>query len=108
MPILVQMVAVMITRDAQTILPRDVPAHELPVLHAVFGEDNVQLQEGVNPGAVELDPANEAERLAGKYGTDALERTHGKNFAGAIVRACKEAEAKPEPEAKPEAKAPKK
>lgn len=85
---LISLVAVMITRDAMTILPRDLPEHELPVVQAVFGEDNVQVLGPVEDQTVTLDSSLEAERLAGKYGTDALEKAYGTNFKGAIAKAC--------------------
>ncbi|MGC4395998.1 hypothetical protein [Hydrogenophaga sp. T2] len=85
---LIPLVALMITRDPMTILPREVPEHELPIVQAVFGEDNVEVQGAVEGASVELDPSQEAERLAGKYGTDALEKAYGANFKGAITKAC--------------------
>lgn len=84
-------VAISITRDAMTILPAVVPAHELPVVQAVFGEDNVeQVREA---GEVELDAAIEAERLVSKYGQGALESAFGTNFKTAIAKAIGEAAA---------------
>lgn len=92
--ILVSTVALSITRDAMTILPATLPAHELPITQAIFGEDNVQVLD--QPGAaVELEPSEEAERLERKYGTGALVEAYGANYKGAITRACKDAEVKP-------------
>lgn len=85
---LIPLVAVMITRDAMTILPRELPEHELPVAQAVFGEDNVEVLGPVDDEAVKLDPATEAERLAGKYGPDAVEKAYGTNFKSAVAKAC--------------------
>lgn len=86
-------VALTITRDAMTVLPAVVPAHEVDIVKAVFGDDNVLVHDTAQEPR-ELDPATEAERLVAKYGPDALEKTHGKNFAGAVARACKDAEVK--------------
>ncbi len=85
---LIPLVAVVITRDPMTILPREFPEHELPVAQAIFGEDNVEVLGPVDGETVALDPASEAERLAGKYGTDALEKAYGVNYKGAIAKAC--------------------
>ncbi|MBX3610389.1 MAG: hypothetical protein KF871_10895 [Hydrogenophaga sp.] len=85
---LIPLVAVLITRDAMTILPRDLPEHELPIAQAVFGEDNVEVKGPVDGETVKLDVTQEADRLAGKYGADALEKAYGTNFKGAITKAC--------------------
>ena len=83
--------ALLITRDAMTILPSEVPEHEVPVAQAVFGEDNVEVQGVDESRVVTLDSSLEAERLAGKYGADALEKAYGTNFKGAIAKACEAA-----------------
>lgn len=85
--ILVSTVAMLVTRDAMTILPVTVPAHELEIQKAVFGEDNVEVRDiKTSPTVVTLE--DEAERLVGKYGGQAVEDAFGKNFKGAIAKAA--------------------
>lgn len=92
----VQTVTVMVTRDPMTILPATVPVHELPIMQAVFGEDNVNPVDSAKPGVVELDVDGEATRLENKYGPEALEKAHGRNYKTGISRALAEAKAKTE------------
>ncbi len=89
MNMLIPVVALIITRDPMTILPREVPEHEVAVTQAVFGEDNVEVVGKVEGAAVELDSALEAERLVQKYGQEAVEKAYGANFKGAIDKECK-------------------
>lgn len=84
--ILVAAVAVMISRDAMTNLPGIVPAHEVDIQKAVFGEDNVALLDSQPTDIFTIDPSQEAERLAQKYGGEAMEKAHGVNFKSAIAR----------------------
>ena len=84
--ILVAAVAVMIARDAMTNLPVTVPEHEVDIQKAVFGKDNVQLLDEQPDTIFTIDPSQEAERLAAKYGGEAMEKAHGTNFEGAIAR----------------------
>lgn len=86
-PILVALVALTITRDAMTKLPTTVAAHEVEVVKIVFGEDNVVVN-NERAGTIEVDPDHEGERLAGKYGQDAVQRAHGENFKGKVAQAC--------------------
>lgn len=90
MNLLIAMVALTITRDPMTILPREVPAHEVPVAQAVFGEDNVEVHGPVDGQRVELDVTMEPDRLVAKYGQGAVEAAFGVNFKTAITKACKE------------------
>lgn len=87
-------VAVEIERDNMTILPREFPAHELPIAQGIFGEENVRVIEGAKPEPVELDPEGEVGRLEQKYGTGALEKAYGVNFKSGIAKAMKDAEVK--------------
>ncbi len=91
MNLLIAMVAITVTRDPMTILPREVPAHEVPIAQAVFGEDNVEVHGPVEGQSVELEIDNEPDRLIQKYGQGAVEAAYGVNFKGAIAKACKEA-----------------
>lgn len=84
--ILVAAVAVMISRDAMTNLPGIVPAHEVDIQKAVFGEDNVALLDSQPTDIFTIDPSQEAERLAQKYGGEAMEKAHGVNFKSAIAK----------------------
>lgn len=89
--ILVATIALMVTRDAMTILPTTVPKHEVDVQRAIFGRENVQVlddQSGAVPVEVELE--TEAERLEAKYGGGALEKAFGTNYQFAIAKAAKE------------------
>lgn len=89
--ILVATAAVMITRDPMTILPATVPKHELPILHAIFGEDNVQeLDDQSDAQPMEVDTEGEVTRLENKYGPGKLEDTHGKGYKSEIARAMKD------------------
>lgn len=79
--------SLLITRDAMTILPRTLPAHELEVAQVVFGEDNIEvLGDGDEP--IELDPAQESARLEAKWGSEAVEKAFGANHKSKIAAAC--------------------
>lgn len=85
-------IALIITRDAMTILPTTVPKHELPMLQTVFGEDNVQVADDQSSAAlpVEIDAEGEVTRLENKFGPGALEKTHGAAYKNAILREMKD------------------
>lgn len=90
-------VALMVTRDAMTILPTLVPKHEFEIQKVIFGEENVQENDDQSEaGATEIDLATESDRLEAKYGPGALEKAFGANYKGAIARAAKEFVVKPE------------
>lgn len=85
--ILVSTLALLVTRDAMTILPVIVPAHELEVQKAVFGEDNVEVRDiKTEPTVVTVD--DEGERIAKKYGAEAVEAAFGVNFKSKVAKAC--------------------
>ncbi|WP_137921685.1 hypothetical protein [Hydrogenophaga sp. 2FB] len=90
MNLLIAMVALTITRDPMTILPREVPAHEVPIAQAIFGEDNVEVHGPVEGQRVELDITQEPDRLKAKYGEEAVAAAYGVNYKAAISKACKE------------------
>lgn len=72
----VLLLAVTIRRDANTITPITVPAHELPMLRNMHGKENVtQADEPV--GTVEIDPTAEYERLSAKYGSGKVTKVYG-------------------------------
>lgn len=73
--------SIQIRRDANTITPTQVPQHEVPILQTMFGAENVHNANGKRldenaltdadvAGEVDLNPATEHDRLAGKYGTN--------------------------------------
>lgn len=95
----VPLTTVLVTRDAMTKLPTDVPAHEIDILKLIFGEDNVFVQKE-DVATVDLDEANEGDRLASKYGQEAVVAAFGANYRGAVSRALSSVEA-----AKPKGKA---
>jgi hypothetical protein len=85
--ILVATVALLVSRDAMTTLPVTVPTHELEIQKAVFGEDNVEVRDiETAPAAITVE--EEAVRLVGKYGAQAIEAAYGVNFKGAITKAA--------------------
>ena len=77
MNMLIPVIALVITRDPMTILPREVPEHEVAVVQAVFGEDNVEVTGKVEGAVIELDSALEADRLVQRYGQEAVEKAYG-------------------------------
>lgn len=85
--ILVSTLALLVTRDAMTILPVTVPSHELEVQKVVFGEDNVEVRNiKTEPTVVTVD--EEGDRLARKYGAEAIEAAFGVNYKGKVAKAC--------------------
>jgi hypothetical protein len=94
------LIAVGVRRDAMTILPVGVPAHELRILHAVHGRDNVYPSEDV-AGSVELDPEAEGARLRSKYGDRAVMAAYGDDCDEAILQAISSDAAKPKRAAAP-------
>lgn len=74
--ILITLLAVTIRRDANTITPTTVPAHELPMLRNMHGKENVT-QADEPAGTVEIDPSAEYERLSAKYGEGKVAKVYG-------------------------------
>ena len=68
-------IEVVVRRDANTIIPIQVPAYELGILRQIFGKENVSEEGPV--GSVELDPETEYERLSAKYGGDKVAAFYG-------------------------------
>ena len=95
----ITLITVSVNRDAMTKIPTVIPAHEAEVVKIVFGEDNVTILEE-DSGSVELEPAEEGQRLASKYGADAVIKVYGENFKGAIAKACSVHEASAKPKGK--------
>lgn len=83
---LIALIAVAVHRDITATINVQVPEHEILVLQAVHGEDNVY------PGAATgrhaaLDPDAEFTRLCDKYGQDAVRDAYGAAARGDIRRA---------------------
>ncbi|MDQ2150066.1 hypothetical protein RBI22_15210 [Alcaligenaceae bacterium C4P045] len=74
---------VTIRRDAQTITPTSVLEHELPVLRAIYGKENVQ-KTGTADKAREVETDQEYKRLADKYGMEALTTVYGDEESGRL------------------------
>lgn len=88
--ILVSTVALLVTRDAMTILPVTVPEHELEIQKAIFGEESIEVRENQKTSPVIIDPEAEGDRLVGKYGAPALELAYGVNYKGKIAKELKQ------------------
>lgn len=100
--LLVALLAVTIRRDANTITPITVPAHELPILRNMFGKENV-VQADEHAGTVEVDPAGEYERLSAKYGGGKVAKVYGDDDGLRLSEMVVKNEVKP-PKADPEKK----
>lgn len=90
----VPLISVLLTRDSMTRVPTQIPPYELELVQVIFGEENVQTNEEVC-GEIEVEPAEEGERLAKKYGVGQVIRVYGEAFKGAITRAVNAIEATP-------------
>lgn len=86
----VKIIAALVILDTMTSVPVEIPAHELPVLQAVHGEEQVQIKESTGE-AVDIDEGTEPSRLINKYGQSAVEAAFGVNFRSAIAKAITEA-----------------
>lgn len=99
---------VIIRRDSQTITPVTIPEHEVALLQAIHGEDNVHNADGKRIADVPLsdadlagecaDPEDEFGRLASKYGSAAsgelvVEQVFGKKASKGLDNAMKSAKA---------------
>jgi hypothetical protein len=95
----IPLVVAVVNRDAMTKLPVTVPKHEVDVMLAMFGEDNVQITDE-NAGSIELDASEEGARLVGKYGEAAVVAVHGQNYKGAVLRLLESLEITAKPKGK--------
>lgn len=84
--LLVAAVTVMVERDAMTTLPTTVAAHEVAILQAVFGDENVTGETDAGVTTIEL--TEEAERLEKRYGGDAVMKVYPTKAA--VVKAVQE------------------
>jgi hypothetical protein len=91
--VLVPSVTVAVTRDAMTIIPVTVPAHEVRVIQVLHGAEHVAKTDEQPTDKHEIDPASEAERLTMKYGPALLEKAFGAAFDLDIPKAVEAAAA---------------
>lgn len=89
----VKTIAILVTRDAMTILPSEIPEYELPIAQSVFGSDNVEVV-GASRNHIEVEPEEEAKRLAAKWGEQRVVDALGPQFAALIGREVIAAEVK--------------
>lgn len=83
---LIPLIAVQVHRDITTTVSVQIPEHEIPIMQAAHGEDNVY------PGAplgtnTAIDADEEYDRLCRKLGTDAVREAYGISAKGDIRRA---------------------
>lgn len=87
-------VDLMVTRDSMTHVPITVPAHEVEVLMALHGQENVRVLES-SPGATEIDPDAEGERLTQKYGEGLIRELFGATAGMKLAKLAADHEVKP-------------
>ena len=81
---LIPLTVVGVHRDITTTLSVSVPAHEVLILQAIHGRDNVY--PGDESGETAIDPDAEFDRLNRKYGEDAVREAYGATGFGDIRR----------------------
>lgn len=81
---LVPLFNVGVHRDITTTLQPSVPAHEIPILEAIHGRDNVFPGEQENETALDAD--TEYDRLCRKFGDDVVKEAYGATAFGDIKR----------------------
>jgi|GEM_PF-1860936 len=86
-------VNVRIRRDAHTATPASVLAHELPILHEIYGKENVAADSAVDD-AYDVDIDGEYQRLSNKYGLSIVEEVYGRESSGRLMDALNRAAAK--------------
>jgi hypothetical protein len=91
--VLIPSVALSITRDAMTILPAIVPAHEVRILQVLHGTEHVARADEQPNEKHEIEPEDEVERLSMKYGQGVLEKAFGTAFDLEIDKAVEAAAA---------------
>lgn len=89
----VPLVQVMVRRDANTINKVNVPPYELTMLRQMFGKENVHSEKQV--GHIEVDTANEFERLGAKYGVNKVVKVYGDDGGERLAELVEKAAAKP-------------
>lgn len=86
---LVPLMNVSVHRDITTTIPVSVPAHEIPILEAIHGRDNVF--PGAEQGETALDSSTEYDRLTRKFGEEVVREAYGAAAFGDIRRAVEAA-----------------
>ncbi len=76
---------VMVRRDAQTTTPTTVPAHELPILKYLYGNENVTQDKQVGIYACDADVSQEYTRLTRKYGSEKVLEIYGQEQSGQLA-----------------------
>ena len=90
---LVATAALMVSRDAMTHVPVTVPAHEVEIMQALHGVENVRvLEQKTEP--TEIDPAVEGERLEQKYGQGLIRELFGATAPAKLAKLAAEHEVK--------------
>lgn len=77
-----------IRRDTFNTVCTMVPAHEFPIIQAIFGEESVTV--GDKSGEYVFEDALELERIARKYGAARLAESLGKTWPAQVKAAIKE------------------
>lgn len=88
----VPMVEATVRRDANTIVTVAVPPYELTMMRQMFGKENVT--EGKAVGEIEVEPANEHERLSAKYGAQKVVKVYGDDGGERLAELAAKAEVK--------------
>jgi hypothetical protein len=90
---LVAGVRLMVTRDSMTRLPVTVPAHEVEIMQALHGQENVQVLDE-KTGPIGIDPEFEGERLTQKYGRGLITELYGSLAGPKLAKAAAEHQVK--------------
>ena len=70
-----QVITVLIRKDAHTTTPDYVFEHEIKILKSIFGTENVYVKDKSHDA--ELNSENEYERLVNKYGPEPVSNVYG-------------------------------
>ncbi|MFY3079810.1 hypothetical protein ACOTF2_07155 [Achromobacter xylosoxidans] len=87
----INVIAVLVRRDAQTTTQTTVALHEAGLLRSIYGKENVTGAEVV--AQRDIDPDIEQNRLVAKYGPELVEKVFGDEESGRLLEALKKAAA---------------
>ncbi|MGE8690922.1 MAG: hypothetical protein ACN6PJ_27515 [Achromobacter sp.] len=87
----INVIAVLVRRDAQTTTQTTVALHEAGLLRSIYGKENVTGAEVV--AQRDIDPNIEQNRLVAKYGPELVEKVFGDEESGRLLEALKKAAA---------------
>ncbi|MFY2599451.1 hypothetical protein ACOTHJ_21240 [Achromobacter xylosoxidans] len=87
----INVIAVLVRRDAQTTTQTTVALHEAGLLRSIYGKENVTGAEVV--AQRDIDPEIEQNRLVAKYGPELVEKVFGDEESGRLLEALKKAAA---------------